>query len=344
MTVKGALQSIVARKSSWFLALLTIVCVGAVGFRAAQAGESVTFANGITAVLHDAPEITARLETSDKGQLVLTDPALGAVELADDADARTPFVAAQVLAALEAMRGLATRVTVDVFILPCTPTATGSSFARRGAIILAPGTGPISAVTQATIATHEMGHVLTWAFMDRYQDRWDSYLGLRGLDPVVNGPAARHADRAREILAEDIRFLFGGPLATASGSIENHDLDTPNHVAGLREMLAGFFSPANQGPVAVRSSAFPNPCNPLTTIEMALPTGYVSAGQDASLRIYDVRGQLVRTVTGGFLANDRVSLQWDGTTAGGSAAASGRYLYVIRLGGLVARGAVTMVR
>jgi len=52
----------------------------------------------------------------------------------------------------------------------------------------------------------------------------------------------------------------------------------------------------------------------------------------------------VRSVTGGYLANSRVSLQWDGSTDNGSVAASGRYLYVIRLGELVSRGAVTMVR
>ncbi len=344
MADRGTKRRLVARKSLWLLALLTSVFVGTGGFRAAQAEESVTFTNGITAVLHTSAEISARLAGTDKGSLVLTDPALGAVELADDADIREPFVPQQVLAALEAMRGLATRVTVDVFILPCTPLAAGSSFARRGAIVLAPGSGQVPPVTQAAITTHEMGHVLTWAFMDSYPARWDAYLRLRGLDPVANGPSARHADRAREILAEDIRFLFGGPLATSSGTIENHDLATPDRVDGLQEMLAGFFAPANLQPVAARSSAFPNPCNPLTTVEMVLPAGFSADGSGAELRIYDLRGAVVRTVTGGFLANDRVSLQWDGSTDTGGVAASGRYLYVIRLGGLVARGAITMVR
>ena len=344
MAGQGTKQRIVARKSLWFLVLLTTVCVGTGGFRAAQAVESVSFANGITAVLHIPAEIASRLDLTDKGSLVLTDPALGSVELAADADVRVPFTSVQVLAALEAMQGLATRVTVDVFILPCTPLATGSSFARRGAIVLAPGTGQVPPVTQANITTHEMGHVLTWAFMDSYPARWDAYLRLRGLDRVANGPSARHADRAREILAEDIRFLFGGPLATASGTIENHDLVTPDRIDGLQEMLAGFFASDGLRPMAVSSSAFPNPCNPLTTVEMVLPAGFIADGSSAQLRIYDLRGTVVRTVTGGFLANDRVSLQWDGSTDAGSVAASGRYLYVIRLGGLVARGAVTMVR
>ena len=94
------------------------------------------------------------------------------------------------------------------------PAGDGRSFSRRNAIFLAPGSAAVDEQTVAYIATHEMGHVLTWAFLDPYPSRWHAYMAIRGLSASSNGPAAIHAERAREILAEDIRFLFGGPSAS----------------------------------------------------------------------------------------------------------------------------------
>lgn len=324
------------------LALLTIVLVSGPGAHVAVGMDVQSFANGITAHVHSPAEISSSLEYSDPKCLVLSHPAVGRLALRNDAAIRTPFDPSVVLMALAALK-VDTELTVEVFVLPNTPVEAGGSFSRRGAIFLAPGTAAVEPLVQANITTHEMGHVLTWACLDRYPGRWEAYMALRGLDPVVNGPAARHADRAREILAEDIRFLFGGALAVAGGNIENHDLSTPDRVEGLRDLLAGFFADA-RGPVAATSSAFPNPCNPLTTIEMVLPDDFSATTGQARLEIFDLRGGRVRTVTGGYQANGRVSLQWDGTTDGGSVAASGRYLYVMRVGELLSRGAVVLVR
>lgn len=302
------------------------------------------FANGITANVYSPEEIVAEWTTYEKGTTYLTHPAAGLVELQDNKDVMHPFGAGEVVAALEEMRGFSTRVDVDVFILPSTPAATGSSFARRGAIYLAPGTGPVDPSTLAYITTHEMGHVLTWAFMDAYSARWSAYLDLRGLDRSSLDPVTRHADRAREILAEDIRALFGGVLATRSGSIENHDLDHPDAVEGLADLLAGYFREAPAQPRQLVSTAFPNPCNPMTTIEMVIPAGQVVAGQDGVLRMYDIRGSLVKSISGGQLSNNRLMIRWDGTGPSGEVVSSGRYLYVLQVGQLVSRGSVTLVR
>jgi hypothetical protein len=198
--------------------------------------------------------------------------------------------------------------------------------------------------TQAYITTHEMGHVLTWAFIDGQPRRWNDYLDIRGLDESSFEPDLIHADRAREILAEDIRALFGGYLATAVGSIENHNLVYPSHVEGLKEMLAGYFLGRDGSTLQATSSAFPNPCNPKTTIEMILPEGFVTAGAPSSLRIFDIRGALVRTITDGRLTNNRLTFQWDGTGTSGGVVSSGRYLYVMQTGQLVSKGTVTLVR
>ena len=248
-----------------------------------------------------------------------------------------------VASALESMSGFTTDVPVDVFVLPLPPRGVASSFARRGAIFLAPASGKVADQTVAYITVHEMGHVLTWACIDNQPGRWDTYLKLRGLDNDAYGPDQVHANQPREILAEDLRALFGGRLATLSASIENHDLVMPDRVDGLRDLLAGYLAGRDPLPGLVASSAWPNPCNPLTTIEMTLPDGRGAQG-GAVLRIHDLRGRLVRTLKGGTATGNRVAIQWRGDDETGGAAASGRYLYVMTAAGCTARGSVTLVR
>lgn len=297
----------------------------------AIASQELRFANGIQANVHSAAEITA-------------DPEVAGIDLAFGDRPWFPFAEEQVIQALESMGGFTTDLQVDVYILPAPPAGIASSFARGGAIFLAPGTGEVDPSTVAYITTHEMGHVLTWAFLDGSASRWDSYLDLRGLDPVVNGPAAAHADRSREIIAEDFRYLFGGPLATRNASIENHDLALPDQVFGLGEMLAEFLTERPAPASAARSSAFPNPCNPRTTVALSLPAGALVTADQAQLRVFDVRGALVRTLVGGQLSGDQILVQWDGDTDQGTAVASGHYLYVVRAGDFQAKGSVTLVR
>jgi hypothetical protein len=310
----------------------------------AQAAQVHRFANGITATVYSPEEITDQWTSLEKNGTYLTHPSAGMVELVEDGPAIHPFNEFEVVTALESMHGFTTAVDVDVFILPAVPAQVGSSFARRNAIYLAPGTGPIAASTEAYITTHEMGHVLTWAFIDEYPARWSAYLAARGLDTASLDANVIHADRPREILAEDIRALFGGPLATVSRSIENHELVYPVEITGLKELLAGFFLGGEDESFMAVSSVFPNPCNPRTTIEMAIPTGAAVQDGEGVLRIFDIRGALVKSLDGGRIANSRLAFQWDGTGRSGEVVSSGRYLYVLEVGQLASKGSVTLVR
>ena len=311
---------------------------------AAPAAEVYKFANGITATLYSAEEIRKDLIVVEDGVHSLVHPSAGRVAL-DDLDGKwVSFERRTVLQTLSSMNGFVTDVDVDVFLLPAPPAEIGSSFARRGAIYLSPGWATIPEQTMAYITAHEMGHVLTWAFLDGYPDRWDAYVDMRGLSDANFAADVRHADDAREILAEDIRALFGGSLATFCGSIENHDLALPSQVTGLSDLLAGFFENRSMVQTAAVSTAFPNPCNPMTTIEMSLPTDSTLSGDTAVLRIFDIRGTLVRTIKAGYVANDHVTIQWNGTSDGGQRVASGRYIYVMQLGEIVSRGSVTLLK
>ena len=64
------------------------------------------------------------------------------------------------------------------------------------------------------------------------------------------------------------------------------------------------------------NNAYPNPFNPTTSVELALPTeGFVS------VKIYNLMGQVVATLHEGHLSANTYSFTWDGVDA-----ASGMYL------------------
>jgi len=72
---------------------------------------------------------------------------------------------------------------------------------------------------------------------------------------------------------------------------------------------------------------YPNPFNPETTIQYVLgESGQVTLG------IYNVLGQLVRTLVSGPQTPQAYAVSWDGTDASGVAVASGMYLYRLDFG------------
>ena len=75
------------------------------------------------------------------------------------------------------------------------------------------------------------------------------------------------------------------------------------------------------------SQNYPNPFNPSTTISYVLP-----AGGPVEMKIYNVKGQLVRILVDGDQSAGSHSIQWDGRTDGGLTAASGIYFYRLTSG------------
>jgi len=67
---------------------------------------------------------------------------------------------------------------------------------------------------------------------------------------------------------------------------------------------------------------YPNPFNPATTIEFSL-----ASGSQVSLAVYNVRGQVVRTLVNDFRSPDRYRVTWNGLDDGGNPVASGTYFY-----------------
>lgn len=92
--------------------------------------------------------------------------------------------------------------------------------------------------------------------------------------------------------------------------------------------------------VTTLAQNYPNPFNPQTWIDFTLP-----ASGPASLRIYDERGRLVRTlVDESNLAGGAHHLLWDGRDYGGRSAASGVYHYVLQTAAGKLSHKMTLVR
>jgi hypothetical protein len=84
---------------------------------------------------------------------------------------------------------------------------------------------------------------------------------------------------------------------------------------------------------------FPNPCNPRTAIVFELP-----AAELVSLRIYDVRGNLVRDLVHETRPAGRQDMAWDGADENGRAMASGTYFARLTAGAEVSTRPLTVVR
>jgi len=84
---------------------------------------------------------------------------------------------------------------------------------------------------------------------------------------------------------------------------------------------------------------YPNPFNPSTTISFALP----EAG-NVNLAIYDINGQLVKTLVSGSMPAGRHSVVWDGTGTNGLRVASGMYLYRLEANGFLAQKKLVLTK
>ncbi len=120
--------------------------------------------------------------------------------------------------------------------------------------------------------------------------------------PGYMPPAGYDGVAARAIILEDILEGFG----------------VQGGIVGVEE--------TPEARLAVTS--FPNPFNPSTTIRLNLPRS-----ADVSLRIYDLRGALVRTLVQGVMEAGVHDVVWDGRTDNGAQTASGVYFAETRTPG-----------
>jgi hypothetical protein len=89
-------------------------------------------------------------------------------------------------------------------------------------------------------------------------------------------------------------------------------------------------------------TSHPNPFNSSTLIRFSVDVAH--AGQHAELAVYNVQGQRIRGLLSRILDAGHFSVRWDGLTEAGETAASGQYIYRLRVGELRASGKMSLIR
>ena len=141
-------------------------------------------------------------------------------------------------------------------------------------------------------------------------------------------------------MPHDFMYIYQDPnLAKAAASLETRaqvlgEILTFFGAAGL-EPTGADTAPA----IVLNARSYPNPFNPSTTIEYSLPRD----GR-LSIRIYNVRGELVRTLVEQAAKAGAGSVTWRGDDDRGRQVASGVYFCQVRSGGEEILKKMTLVR
>ncbi|MEZ5065307.1 MAG: hypothetical protein R3B81_11285 [bacterium] len=243
---------------------------------------------------------------------------------------------------LEVERALATvsvpNDRVRVFILPYPQRQTLRSNCLGTDVYLAPGLRDVPAQHVWTTVVHEIGHVWQHARFPEGSRAWEEYFAIRGLDPTRFHATAAHADRPREIFAEDFRLLVGQGLAVANDNPENADIPRPEDVPGLRDWFeenVAPVGPANETAL-LTPQVSPNPFRPAAAPAVEIRfAGVPAAGPVA---IVDLTGRRVRSLPATGEGQTAVA-RWDGRDEAGRVVAPGVYFARAALAGPAGRSA-----
>ena len=122
--------------------------------------------------------------------------------------------------------------------------------------------------------------------------------------------------------------------------------DTDDSVLAVKRLLASLISGAEPTlPQRTRlAQNYPNPFNPETWIPFEL-----AEAADVTIKIYDAKGQLVRTLAlgqqpAGFYLTQERAAYWDGRNASGEQVASGVYFYTLTAGKFTATKKFIMLK
>ena len=159
--------------------------------------------------------------------------------------------------------------------------------------------------------------------------------GLAGTRPAFVYPADKVTNYIPEgagtiyfMFTDDVEYggntsgdpIYGGPGAYVKVAAIDVTWEPQTHITGNKDIV-GLKS-------SMLSQNYPNPFNPSTTISFDLPqTGKVN------LSVYNIKGQLVRTIANDTFTQGRHEVKWLGTDNNNNPVASGVYFYKIEANG-----------
>jgi hypothetical protein len=136
-------------------------------------------------------------------------------------------------------------------------------------------------------------------------------VGIVGMEkvksnPVEIGTLVFAADNGgADVTAKSLSIAFGEVLDAKGQIMVVRSLDIEQSTPVLRNVL---------------KSNYPNPFNPSTTIEYS-----IANDSPVNLSIYNVNGQLIRTLVSEFQKSNTYSVVWDGKDSNGNPVESGVY-------------------
>jgi len=136
-------------------------------------------------------------------------------------------------------------------------------------------------------------------------------------------------------------WLFINGAYSSTGASQYNLIDTNRN--NLCEKISAEGTVANA--VAIFAvDAFPNPFNPATILRVSVPANM--EGKDLALHIYNVRGQLVRTLLKSSVtrAGFTKKVVWEGDNNTGNKVSSGLYYYRLTVGNKVLKGSIVMAK
>jgi hypothetical protein len=159
-----------------------------------------------------------------------------------------------------------------------------------------------------------VGDISTW-LVPLVNESTDYELAVQGLDVALGWSIPASAVGRWELAIGEKTVSLSG-----QGALDRDDLTTASGRLRLRQVDAL--------PLDFRlQHNYPNPFNPATTIRYEL-----KVTSPVSLMVYDITGQLVRSLVAAEQPAGRYSISWDGLSAAGVQVASGVYLYELRAG------------
>ncbi|MBN1327424.1 MAG: right-handed parallel beta-helix repeat-containing protein, partial [Candidatus Cloacimonetes bacterium] len=142
-------------------------------------------------------------------------------------------------------------------------------------------------------------------------------------------------------------LLENSPCVDAGHPNENYnDLEDPENpgfalwpaMGTLRNDMGAFgglgFAPAGTDDHLLPAvsdktlSSFPNPFNPQTTIKLDLRAAELE--HPVTLKVYNLKGQLVKTLIKNVIIDDRSEISWNGSDQNGNSVTSGIYLVMLK--------------
>ena len=196
-------------------------------------------------------------------------------------------------------------------------------------------------------------------------DSWVAYGGCIGINDFDNVVPVGGAVRLAQFTAPggvSTPYPYAAAVLNINGTNRiislNHDLSfitdwgkVPAPAASRTRVLGNvldyFGVPSNLGPSstggtvapALAVTCRPNPFNPIITLHYALPRPGI-----LTMKVYDARGALVRTLFYGQVEQVNGAVVWDGADDSGARAASGLYFVETRAEGQVDVRKVTMLK